>query len=120
MADSTKSEEPPEIREFALFLMDRPATHVELSEKFNALVKAVQDTGKKGTLSLTFTVGLFDGDPGRVVIDDKITYKVPEHDRKSGIFFPDKNGNLSRTDPESLAPEMFKNFDTKTGEMKEV
>lgn len=120
MADPTDKDDPAEARDFALFLMDRPSTHVELSEKLNALVKAVRDTGKKGSLAITFTVGLFDGDPDRIIIDDKIVMKVPEHDRKSSIFFPDKHGNLSRNDPNSLAPELFKDVNNVTGDMKEV
>lgn len=119
MADSTKAE-PEAPRDFALVLMDRPATHLELSEKLNALVKAVQETGKTGTLTLTLTVGLYDGDVNRVEIADKIAYKVPEHDRKKGIFFPDRHGNLSRVDPQSLSPELFKDVDQSTGEFKEV
>ncbi len=109
-----------EVKDFALFLMERPSTHIELGEKLHNLVAAVRDTGKKGTLAVTFTVGLFDGDPDRIIIDDKITMRVPEHDRKSSIFFPDKHGNLSRTDPNSLAPELFKDVDHRTGEMKEI
>jgi hypothetical protein len=115
VTDDKEAEAP---REFAMFLMDRASTHNELSEKLQQLVTAVQDTGKKGTLQLTLQLDLFDGDPDRVVVADKIVLKVPEHDRKSSIFFPDKDGNLSRTDPNQLAPEMFKDFDARTGEFK--
>lgn len=118
MAEPKDQRDAP--KDFALLLMERPSTHAELSEKMQALVKAVRETGKKGSLAITFTVGLFDGDPDRIIIDDKIAMRVPEHDRKSSIFFPDKSGNLSRTDPNSLAPELFKDVDTRTGEMKEV
>jgi hypothetical protein len=107
-----------EVRDFSLFLLDRAATHQELSDKLQRLVTAVQDTGKKGTLTVSFNLALFDGDPHRVVVEDKIVLKMPEHDRKNGIFFPDNAGNLSRTDPNQLNPEMFKDFDAATGEFK--
>lgn len=116
--DPSEESDVTEPREFALFLIDRGATHAELTMKLGALVAAVQDTGKKGTLQVTFGLDLFDGDPNRVVVTDKIVLKMPEHDRKNSIFFPDKAGNLLRTDPNQLAPEMFKDFDVKTGEFK--
>jgi hypothetical protein len=117
----TDENEPGEVppKEFALFLIDRAATHQELSTKLNALVPAVQDTGKKGSITVTFEFDLFDGDPNRIVVKDKITLKMPEHDRKNSIFFPDKDGNLSRTDPNQLNPEMFKDYDPQTGAFRE-
>lgn len=112
-SDTEKTSEAP--TDFALILMQRPSTHAELSEKLQALTTAVRETGKKGTLGITITVGLFDGDPDRIVIGDKITMRMPEHDRKDSIFFPTQSGQLSRTDPNSLSPALFKDVDTASG-----
>ena len=116
------TDEPEEgnVREFAAFLLDRPATHNELSEKLRQLTVAVQDTGKKGTLQLTVALELFDGDPDRVVVNDRIVMKVPEHDRKGSILFPDRDGNLSRNDPNALSFDTLRDVNINTGEMKEA
>ncbi len=106
-------------RDFSLFLLDRRPTHDELSQKLYSCVEAVRDTGKKGSLQLTINIELFDGDPDRVVINDKIILKMPEHDRKMSVFYATEDGNLSRTDPNQLSPEFFRNVDVETGEFKE-
>ncbi len=120
MAESKDENESEAPTDFALVLMNRPSTHAELSEKLQRLVTAVRETGKKGTLGITITVGLFDGDPDRIVLGDKITMRMPEHDRKDSIFFPNQSGQLSRTDPNSLSPALFKDVDAGTGVIKEV
>ena len=37
--------------------------------------------------------------PETLVVTDAIKLKLPEHDRKASIFWPDTAGNLCRTDP---------------------
>lgn len=112
--------EGQEVRDFSAFMLDRPATHREMSEKMHQLIAAVQDTGKKGTIQLTISLELFDGDPDRLVVNDRIVMKVPEHDRKGSIFFPDRAGNLSRSDPNQLSFDSIKDVDVKHTEVREV
>lgn len=107
-------------REFSAFLLDRAATHEELTVKLHDLVQAVRDTGKKGTLTLMLTVSPFKNDHDVIEVHDKVKLVMPEHDRKPGIFYPDKDGNLTRNSPSMLDFGSLQVVDMKTGEIKEV
>ena len=113
-----------EPRDFAAFLVETSAgrTHAELSEALRDLVAKVVDTGKAGTLGLTVKVAPMKGDPSTLVVTDEIRLKLPEHDRKASVFWPDKDGNLVRNDPNqrsifNLAEVAPPNVDTVTGEV---
>lgn len=91
-------------RPFADFLREQSGgnTHDEMSECLHDLVSRVRDTGKKGSVQLTITVAPMKDDIDTLVVSDEIKLKLPEHDRKASIFYPDANGNLSRRDPRQL------------------
>lgn len=116
------------VRPFGDWLREQSAgkTHDELSEALWDLVARVRDTGKKGTVSLTVTVSTMKGDTDVLVVSDEIKLRLPEHDRKASLFYPDKNGNLTRTDPNQLAFESLREVggvgtvDVETGEIREV
>lgn len=116
------------VRPFADWLREQSngTTHDELGEALYDLVARVRDTGKKGSLTLTITVGLFDKGADVLVVSDEIRLKLPEHDRKASLFYPDKVGNLTRTDPNQLTFESLREVpgtgvvDTTTGEIKEI
>ena len=114
------------VRPFADWLREQSQgkTHEELSEALYDLVQRVRDTGKKGTVSLTITVAPMDKDVSVLVLSDEIKLRLPEHDRKASLFYPDKWGNLSRTDPGQLSFESLREVpagvDPKTGEIKEI
>lgn len=74
------------------------ATNKELSDNVREIVKRVVDTGKKGRLTLTMEFSEFKG-TGQIVIEDKITMKLPEYDRLKGMAFADDEGNLLRDNP---------------------
>lgn len=99
-------------------------THDEMGEALYDLVQRVRDTGKKGSLQLTITVAPMDKDISVLVISDEIKLRLPEHDRKSSLFYPDKHGNLTRRDPGQLEFESLREVpagvDPKTGEIKEI
>lgn len=90
-----------EPRDFSAFLLDQSQgrTHSELSEGLRDLVAKVVDTGKKGSIQLTVTVAPMKDDASVLVVSDEIKLKLPEHDRKASIFWPDDNNNLVRNDP---------------------
>ena len=91
----------PDPRPFAEFLLEqnRGRTHNELSEALVDLVARVEDTGKKGTLTLTVTVEPLKGNESCLQVSDEIKLKLPEHDRGASIFFRGRDGNLQRDDP---------------------
>ena len=104
----TKKEDENVPREFGSFLLEqaRGKTHDELSQALHDVTKKVIETGKKGSLTLTLSIGLLGKDPSEgLVITDQIKTKIPEHDRPSSVFYPDKHGNLSRRDPNQLSFE---------------
>lgn len=114
------------IRPFADWLREqsRGMTHDELGEGLHTLIQRVRDTGKKGSLVLVVKVERMKGDHDVLVVSDEIKLNLPEHDRKASLFYPDENGNLSRTDPNQLTFEGLRevppaNVDLTTGEIKE-
>lgn len=116
------------VRPFADWLREQSGgtTHDELGDGLHDLVARVRDTGKKGSVSLTITVAPLNGDADVLVVTDEIRLKLPEHDRKASLFYPDAQGNLTRTDPGQLTFESLREVggigavDTTTGEIKEI
>ncbi len=117
---AAEEEEIIDPREFSAFLLDRAATHEELSVKLHDLVSAVRDTGKKGTLTLKLTVSPFKGDPDVIEVADDVKLVMPQHDRKASIFYPDRHGNLTRHSPQQLDFSSLQVVDMKTGELREI
>ena len=100
------------IRPFADFLREQShgTTHDELSVALHDLVARVQDTGKKGSLTLTIGVERLKGgrSDNAVIVSDSISLKLPEHDRDTSLFFTTADGNLSRDDPRQLSFESLR------------
>jgi len=106
--------------------MSRGRSHDELSVALRRLVEAVEDTGKKGTLTYTITVTRMK-DGLTLNVGDAISLKLPEHDRPVSIFWADREHNLTRSDPQQ--PELWgshvmpapvpEGVDPDTGEIKE-
>lgn len=91
-------------RPFSDFIREqnRGRTHDELSDGLRDLVARVEDTGKKGTITLTITVEPLKGNEACLTVSDEIKLKLPEHDRGSSIFFRGTDGNLQRDDPNQV------------------
>lgn len=126
----TNTEDPDGIvvRPFADWLREQAGgkSHDELSDAIYDLVQRVKDTGKKGSIVYTVSIGPMKGDKDVLVVDDQIKLKLPEHDRKASLFYTDKTGNLTRTDPNQLVFESLREVeggqvvDVNTGELREV
>lgn len=73
-------------------------THTDLSDTLQALVEAVNATGKKGTLQLTLTV-----EPSKahnaMDVTATVRSKLPEPKQFATIFYVDSGSNLVRNDP---------------------
>lgn len=132
MSDTTQ--DPPDevevfYRPFSDWLREQSGgkSHDELSEGLWDLVQRVRDTGKKGSIQFTVSVSTMKGDTDVLVISDEIKLRLPEHDRKASLFYTDKTGNLTRSDPQQLSFETLREVpggagvvDTKTGVIKEI
>lgn len=113
------------IRPFGDWLAEQAKgrTHAELGEGLHDLIARVQDTGKKGTITLTVTVQPMKQDASLLVVSDEIKLKLPEYDRPSGVFYADENGNLTRDNPDQLSFESLREVpppprvNTTTGEV---
>lgn len=93
-------------RDFGSFLLEqaRGRTHDELSQALHDVTAKVIETGKKGSVTLVLNIALLDKDPENgLVVTDEIKTKLPEHDRPASMFFPTKDGSLSRRDPRQMS-----------------
>lgn len=89
-------------RPFADFLQEQ-TSHGELTDALHALIEAVTDTGKSGTLTYTIKVEQDKGDETMVRVTDKIVNKLPEHDRPKRAYWINRAGNLTRENPHQQA-----------------
>ncbi len=125
MEDKKQDEKPPS---FAAMLANiRPRTDVELAEGLSSVIEAVKATGKVGRIAVTFDVKPADGLNSAVVVNDKITLKLPEKTREGSMAFITDGNGLSRTDPSAMPlwhDEDIRtagaNVDYNTGEIKEA
>lgn len=87
---------------FSVFLAQhaKGRTHDELSEKLRALILAVQDIGKPG--SLTLKVAAKRVNDGQVELAAQVTTKLPDIPQAS-IWFATNDGELTRDDPSQMA-----------------
>ncbi len=85
---------------FAAFVQEQRGggLHGELSDALAALVLAVQEHRKTGTIVLTVTVKP-NNDGQTVTVTDKLKLTMPEGERGAAIFFADEDGNLTRRNP---------------------
>lgn len=129
MTDTTPApDETIVVRPFADWLREQSTgkTHEELSDNLHELIARVRETGKKGTLALLVSIEPMKNDHDVLLVMDQIKLRLPEHDRKASLFYPDQSGNLTRSDPNQLAFEGLKEVggvgvvDTATGELKEL
>lgn len=86
----------------------RGGTHHDLTEEMHDLVAKVQETGKKGSITLKLTVEPFKNDDrGTVHVYADIAVRAPAADRKPSMFFA-ADGNLVRDDPNQTTFESLK------------
>lgn len=104
--NSTESKEAgdEQTRPFAdiLLALNRGRTHHELSTGMQQLVAAVEDTGKKGSISLTITVAPTKSE-GVLEVTETVGVKAPTHSRAASLFYADDSHNLVREDPRQMA-----------------
>lgn len=103
---STQDDE--QIRPFAATLAELAGgkVHNRLSEQLHDLTQAVTATGKKGTLTLQLTLEpLKRGQTDTLQLTAATKLSAPEGDeqRPVTVFFADREGNLTRNDPNQLA-----------------
>lgn len=69
------------------------------SVRMAELVQAVDETGKAGTLTITFKVKPEKGGGSQKTIACDVKAKMPETELPEAVFFSDGEGALHRSDP---------------------
>jgi hypothetical protein len=82
-----------------LQFLERGMLNEELSEELAGIVKAVRETGRKGTLTLNIDVAMMKGHEDAVQVSAKINAKAPKADRAQTVMFSTYDGDLLRDDP---------------------
>ncbi|MFB7440202.1 hypothetical protein ACFC01_17895 [Streptomyces mirabilis] len=110
--------------EFAAFFVQhsRGEAHEQASTEFHELLAAVQEHGKKGSLTLTVTVeppkGGMDGAPVAISIDTVL--KAPKASAPPSIYFVDDDGNATRNDPRQTTAFDVRDLPTAKPEIKDI
>ena len=121
-----KDEKPPSFA--AMLAQVRPRTDVEAAETLRKVIEAVKATGKVGSIVLRLDVKPAGTDENAVDVFDRITTKIPEKTRMGARAFITPDGDLSRTDPQSMPlfeddediRDAGAHVDYNTGEIKEA
>jgi hypothetical protein len=90
----------------------------ELSEEFNTLVQAVENTGRPGELVLS--IKLKPSTAGAIELTDLIKVKLPAPQKGTSLFFATPEGNLVRNDPRQKEIPGLKEISNDTQPIKEV
>ena len=85
------------------FLAELQGVRFEMDSRFQELLLAVQDTQKKGSLTIPLTVEpLAKGGPSAIVTHPSIKTNVPRADLECAIRFVSDDGRLLKDDPRQL------------------
>jgi hypothetical protein len=74
----------------------------EAATELAKLVAAVQETGKKGSVTVTIQVAPYKGNDEVVNVSAAVIAKPPRAETPTSIFYTSADGNLSRNDPNAL------------------
>ncbi|MER6832661.1 hypothetical protein ABT320_01505 [Streptomyces cellulosae] len=117
-------ETTPQEGEFAVFLIQhsRGEAHEQISTEFHELLAAVQEHGRKGSLTIKITVeppkGHVDGAPLLVGIESDI--KAPKAIAPPSMYFVDDEGRPTRNDPRQTAAFDVRDLPTTNTEIKDI
>lgn len=103
-------------RDFADFLREQAngRTHAELTDALAEVVSAIRDTGKKGSIALTITITPVKNGGGVLTVADAVKKVVPQHDRRTSMFYPTRTGSLVKDDPAQPSFDDLRELDEPT------
>lgn len=113
MAETT---EEKRTRPFADFLSEHNNGHGHrrASEALQAVVQAVVETGKKGSVAVTVSVEPMKGaEDGTLMLTVNVAEKIPTEPVKAAVFYADEDGNLTRNDPRQLSFDSLREVEAK-------
>ncbi|MGW6481277.1 hypothetical protein ACWGDS_25850 [Streptomyces sp. NPDC055059] len=109
--------------EFAFFLTQhsRGEAHAQISGELRELLAAVQEHGRKGSLTIKVSVeppkGHVDGAPVLVTVESEV--KAPRAVAPPAMYFVDDDGRPTRNDPRQTAAFDVRDLSTAT-EIKDI
>lgn len=87
--------------------LNRGALDSECSEALAELIKAVRDTGKKGSITLTLNCSMLNTrDENALRISADVKTSIPKLDRAETIMFSTADGDLLRDDPKQVQMDL--------------
>lgn len=110
--------------DFAVFLVQhsRGEAHEQISTEFRDLLAAVQEHGRKGSLTIKLTVeppkGHVDGAPLLVAVESDL--KAPKPIAPPAMYFVDHDGRATRNDPRQTAAFDVRDLPTTKNEIKDI
>jgi hypothetical protein len=100
MSDNQNSKEAAsEARDFLQVLGDMPNTVIDLTDKFQALLDGIRDTGKKGSIQLTIGVEPEKNDDSIKKFSPVVKVTIPQMPLKPVIMFDQPDGTVARSNP---------------------
>ncbi|MER7206370.1 hypothetical protein ACFYY8_06390 [Streptosporangium sp. NPDC001559] len=112
-----------QVRPFATILQDlrRGAVLDEAAVLLQEVVASVQDTGKKGKLTLVVEIAPMKGDDASLTVAASVTATKPKSTPKAAVFFADADHNLVRDDPRQASLPGLRVLDKTTDiELKDI
>jgi hypothetical protein len=85
-----------------LSTMRNGAANERATEELEKLVQAVQATDKSGSVTIKIKVSKLKGGETELKVDMTVSSSIPVGDIPFGIYYPDKDGSLHRTDPRQM------------------
>lgn len=94
-----------QVRPFAAVLQDINNGQFadQLAHDIQALVTAVTEHGRKGSLTVKFEVAPRKGNAHALNVTGRRDLKLPQEEPIESVFFTDAAGNLHRDDPRQMA-----------------
>jgi hypothetical protein len=96
-----EKQKPHEAPDFATFITDLDNGRINqlLTDKMAEVVRAVEETGKVGEVSIRF---LMKKEGNMAIVGVDVKQKKPEHALHGTLFYIGQNGELLRDDPRQL------------------
>jgi len=96
-----QNDDQPRPRDFASVLIEHSGgeTHDALSDALHRLLAAVDEHGRKGSMTITLTAEPSKFSNGALAIAVAHTVKPPAEPPATALFFLDADGNPTRNDP---------------------
>jgi len=110
--------------DFAVFLVQhsRGEAHIQASSELRELLTAVQEHGRKGSLTIKVTVeppkGHVDGQPLLVSVESEL--KAPRPIAPPAMYFVDDEGRPTRNDPRQTTAFDVRDLPTTKTEIKDI